>query len=168
MIWYDPSWPFHVSLQQVRCSSGRKFRPICILVRRLRDLSSEATERLPRSNGYKNHPVHSRWPTSRNKIRRNHRKNHHENTLKKPGFEGAFFSVQSLSSILHFCAFLVARSGHSGFEWFWDAWNEPSQNQAFSCLPTTRGYVCNWIILNLTPCVIWYMKMIEQYWTCVF
>ena len=108
------------------------------------------------------------WPTSRNKIARNHRQNHHENTLKKPGFEGVFFSVQSLSSILHFCAFLVARSGHSGFEWFWDALNEPSQNQAFSCLPTTRGYVWNWIILNLIPCVIWYMKMIEQYWTCVF
>ena len=72
MIWYDPSWPFHVSFQQVRCSSGRKFRPICVLVRRLRDLSSEATERLPRSKGYKNHPVHSRWPTSRNMIRRNH------------------------------------------------------------------------------------------------
>ena len=43
----------------IKCSSGRKFRPICVLVRRLRDLSSEATERLPRSKGYKNHPVHA-------------------------------------------------------------------------------------------------------------
>ena len=51
-----------------------------------------------------------------------------------------FFSVQSLSSILHFCAFLVARSGHSGFEWFWDALNEPSQNQAFSCWPTKDSF----------------------------
>ena len=37
--------------------------------------------------------------------------------MEKPNFWRLFFSIQSLSQKLHFCAFLVGRSGPSSFEY---------------------------------------------------